>query len=292
VTGNWGRWGPDDETGALNLLTSASVLRALGLPKVGRVLDLSQPIQASGVPMIASRPGPVHTFYVDGGDYAVGGKLSNGCGSAEDNLFLHIHGHTTHMDSIGHVWTGDQLYNGFPSLSIRSNGMRRLGIQNVGHVITRGILLDLAADLGVEHLAPSHAITAAELAAAAEQRQITIAPGDAVLIRTGWPAVYARDRAQWEDSSPGLGPDAAAWLAERDVVLVGADNPAVEALPFPPGTTAPVHQVLLRDHGIYLLELLHLAELASARPGPFLFIAAPLRLRGGSGSPLNPLAVL
>jgi kynurenine formamidase len=290
--GSWGRWGPDDERGALNLLDPASVLRALSIPRQGRVLDLSYPIQARGVPMITSRPAPVHTMTVDGGDYAVGGKLSNGCGSAEDNLFLHLHGHTTHIDSLGHVWTGEQLYNGWSYLEIRSSGMRRLGIERVGHVLTRGLLLDLPALRGVQHLEAGEEVGAAELERSLERLGTALAPGDAVLVRTGWSQVHREDPAAWERSWPGIGVEAARWLAERDVVLVGGDTPSVEVNPFPPGTTAPVHQLLLRDHGIYLVELLDLDALAEAAPREFLFVAAPLRLRGGTGSPLNPLAVL
>jgi kynurenine formamidase len=292
TVGNWGRWGPDDQRGALNHLTPASILRALALPREGRVLNLSHPIQERGVPMITSRPAPVHTFTVDGGDYAVGGKLSNGCGSAEDHLFMHLHGHTTHIDSLGHVWTGEQLYNGFSYLDIRSSGMRRLGIEHVGNVLTRGVLLDLPALRGVPHLAAGEEIGAAELERAVERLGVRLEPGDAVLIRTGWNRVYAEDPAAWERSWPGIGREAAAWLAERDPVLVGGDTPAVEASPFPAGTTAPVHQLLLRDHGIYLVELLDLDALALDAPREFLFVAAPLRLRGGTGSPLNPLAIL
>lgn len=291
MSGNWGRWGPADERGVLNLLTSESVLRALSLPRQGRVFDLSYPIQAEGVPMITSRPPPVHTFTVDGGAYAVGGKLSNGCGSAEDNLFMHLHGHTTHIDSLGHVWTGEQLYNGHSYLSIRSSGMRKLGIENVGHILTRGLLLDLPPLRGAAHLVAGEEVAVADLEQALSRLGRAIEPGDAVLIRTGWNLVYARDPAEWERSWPGLGLAAAARLAERDVVLVGADMAAVETNPFPPGTTAPVHQLLLRDHGIHMLELLDLEDLAPAAPSEFLFMAAPLRLKGGSGSPLNPLAI-
>lgn len=292
MRGNWGRWGPDDERGTLNLLTSESVLRALALPRQGRVLDLSHPIQPAGVPMITTRPAPVHTFTVDGGDYAAGGRLSHGCGSAEDNLFLHLHGHTTHMDALGHVWTGEQLYNGHPYLSVRSSGMRKLGIERVGHILTRGLLLDLPALDGTSHLAAGAEIAVADLERALGSLGTAIQPGDAVLIRTGWDLVYEVDPAAWERSWPGLGLAAAGWLAERDVALVGADTASVEVNPFPPNTTAPVHQLLLRDHGIHMLELLDLEELARAAPREFMFMAAPLRLRGGSGSPLNPLAIL
>jgi kynurenine formamidase len=262
------------------------------MPRLGIVYDLSQMLQESGVPMITSRPAPVHTMTVDGGDYAVGDKLSNGCGSAEDHLFLHLHGHTTHLDSLGHVWTGTELYNGFDMLTIRSSGMRRLGIQKVGHIITRGVLLDIAGAEGVKHLEAGRSIGPIELERALERSGVEIRTGDAVLIRTGWPVVYGIDPARWERSWPGLGVEGAAWLAKKDVVLVGADQASVEPNPFAPGTTAPVHQLLMREHGIYMAELLDLERLAADGRTEFLFIAAPLRLRGGTGSPINPLAVV
>ena len=117
------------------------------------------------------------------------------------------------------------------------------------------------------------------------------APATAVLVRTGWSAVWAEDAERYGRTSPGLGTEAATLLAQCDVVLVGADTIAVEAIPFAPGTNAPVHQLLLGAYGIHLLELLDLEALARDRVSEFLFALAPLRIAGGTGSPVNPIAV-
>jgi kynurenine formamidase len=291
TVGNWGRWGTADERGALNLVTPERVLEALRLPVHGRLYSLGQSIQGRGVPMISDRPPPIHLFRVDGGDYATGAPDSNGCRSAEDYLIMGMHGHTTHLDALGHVWSGEELYNGFPDATVRSTGMRRCGIDKAGPIATRGVLLDLARWKGVEHLEAGGSVRAADLDACAAAQGVQVGGGDAVLLRTGWPLVYATDPAGYERAWPGIGLEAAAWLAERDVVLVGADNPAVETRPFPKGTTAPVHQLLLRDHGIYLLELLDLEALAADAAHQFLFLTLPLRIRGATASPVNPVAI-
>jgi kynurenine formamidase len=289
--GNWGRWGTEDERGALNLVTAERVLEALRLPARGRLYSLGQPIQGRGVPMVSDRPPPIHLFRVDGGDYATGAPDSNGCRSAEDYLIMGMHGHTTHLDALGHVWSGEELYNGFPDATVRSTGMRRCGIDKAGPIATRGVLLDLAAWKEVDHLEAGETVSAADLDQCALAQGVDVGAGDAVLLRTGWSLVYASDPASYERAWPGIGLEAASWLAARDVVLVGADNPAVETRPFPEGTTAPVHQLLLRDHGIYLLELLDLEALAADAAHEFLFLTLPLRVRGATASPVNPVAI-
>jgi kynurenine formamidase len=294
VGSNWGRWGAEDERGALNLVTPERVRAALRIPQTGRSYDLGAEISRSGVPMVTGRSlpsQPIHLFSVDGGDYAAGGRLSNGAGSAEDYLFIGMHGSATHIDSLGHMWTGTELYNGYPSDTVRSQGMRRLGIENVGHIVTRGVLLDLAAQRGSAYLPAGHEVGVQELEACAAAQEVEIRAGDAVLLRTGWGARYAEDPAEYGRTWPGPGMEAARWLASRDVVVVGADNPAVEVQPGPEGATMPVHQLLLRDQGIYLIELMSLDELARDGVFEFLFMAAPLRVRGATGSPLNPVAI-
>jgi kynurenine formamidase len=290
---NWGRWGEDDERGALNLVTPQRLLDALRIPRTGRSYDLGAEVRRRGAPR-SSGPlpsQPIHLFSVDGGDYAAGAALSDDAGSAEDYLFLGMHGTTTHIDSLGHMWTGDQLYNGYPSTSVRSQGMRKLGIQNVGHIVTRGVLLDVAGQRGVQRLGPGEEISAGELETCAAAHGVSVGPGDVVLVRTGWNLRYHEDPIEYARTWPGPGLEAARWLSARDVVAVGADNPAVEVQPGPPGTTMPVHQLLLRDCGIYLIELLELDALAADGVHEFLFFGAPLRVRGATGAPLNPVAI-
>lgn len=290
----WGRWGDEDERGALNLLTPERVLAALSIPTQGMVYNLGAEVRSRGVPMATGRPlpsAPMLFFTVDGGDYAAGGRLSDGLGSAEDMLFMPVHGSATHIDSLGHVWIEDQLYNGFPSASVRSQGMRRLGIQNVGHIVARGVLLDIAGAHGVDYLTAGYEIAASELAAAERAHGVQVRPGDVVLVRTGWGKRFLEDPDEYTATAPGLGAESARWLAERDVVAVGADTLALEVLPSKPGATMPVHRILLHEHGIYILELLELDGLADDGVHEFLFVALPLRIRGATGSPLNPIAI-
>jgi kynurenine formamidase len=290
--GNWGRWGEADERGTLNLLDAAAVLRALGTAATGTVIELGWPIRERGAPGVSDRPPPLHLMSIDGGDYAAGARDLNGCCVAEDYLSLPIHGRVTHVDALGHVWKGTEIFNGFSRDTVRSTGLRKCGIDKAGPVIARGVLLDIPAHLGVEHLDPDHTISAAELAGCLADVGVELRAGDAVLFRTGWPLLFAEDPVACQGGWAGLGLESAAWLAERDVSLIGSDNPSVERRPFPPGMTAPVHQLLLREYGVHMAELLDLAALAASGRATFLFISIPLRIAGGSGSPVNPVAVL
>ena len=290
--GNWGRWGPDDEQGVMNIVTPELVRSALTLPRGGFVYPLGQRIQTAGVPMGSlRRPRPLHLCFQDGGDFAAGEPLQGGAGAADDYLGLPVHAGATHVDALGHVWTGERLFNGHSSTTVRSDGLRRCGIDKMPPLVTRGVLLDVARVREVAHLADGQAITVTDLEATIAGEQIELRAGDAVLVRTGWSTVWSGDPGRYERSSPGLDVDAAQFLAERDVVLVGADNIAVEAIPFAAGQHAPVHQLLIGAYGIHLLELLDLEALAGDRIYEFLFVLVPLRITGGTGSPVNPIAV-
>src|SRR5262249_32461198 len=134
----------------------------------------------------------------------------------------------THIDSLGHVWKGEHLYNGHPSAGVSSRGLRHCGIDKLPGIVTRGVLLDVPGWLGRDELEPSHEITAAELSGCAAAAGVEVGAGDAVLLRTGWPRMYERDRHTYVWRSPGIGLEGARWLAERDVTLIGADNLGVE----------------------------------------------------------------
>jgi len=293
--GNWGRWGTDDERGAANLVDSDKVRTAAGTVRTGKVYPLGFEISARRSLAHPARPRPAHFMTLDGGDFAAGLQAPDGAQWAEDSVFLPVHG-TTHVDALSHFWAGDLLYNGHPATSVRSSGARRCGVEKIGALATRGVLLDLAAAAGLDHLPGGHVITAGELQACADRQGVALAPGDAVLIRTGWPRVYEDDPQRYGLSSPGIGIEAAELLADADVTLVGSDNFAVEAMleggRYDGGGRAPVvHRLLLRDRGIYMLEVLALDELAADAVWEFLFVLAPLRIVGGTGSPVNPVAI-
>jgi kynurenine formamidase len=194
----------------------------------------------------------------------------------------------THIDALCHAWYDDKLYNGFPGAGTRgTTGASRCGIDKMGPIVTRGLLLDIAAMHG-QSLPNGTAIGVADLEQASRAAGSEPAKGDVVLIRTGW----AERQAVGFDSEPGIDLAAALWLAEREVAVVGADNFAVEVLPFATGTVFPVHQRLIRDFGIPLLEGLVLQPLAETGRHSFLFAASPLPVVGGTGSPISPMAIL
>jgi len=289
--GNWGKWGAEDQLGALNYVAPELVVKAATLVRRGQIYSLALPIRRSGVPLEPSRNPAMHLMKLDGGDYAAGAKPPGGVRAADDYLFISCHG-TTHIDALSHVWTGEEMYNGFPGSAVRSSGAHRLAMDNVRGIVARGVLLDVAAHMGVAHLDGGYAITDRDLAATARGQAVAVGRGDVVLVHTGWPAMFARDPDAYHRSQPGVGLAGGRWLIDREVAAVGADNIAVEVHPAEDGTSVvPLHVALIRNHGVYLIELLDLEALARDRVFEFLFVAAPLRIVGGVGSPLNPLAI-
>lgn len=297
---NWGRWGGDDERGALHTVTPEAMRRGRDTVRTGRVYALGALVADPASPRAEAVPVPQLFMLMDGGDWATGaGKRGGSAHYASDAISIQVHGATTHVDALCHSWQGDQLYNGFSSHTISSSGAMRLGIEKFGGLVTRGVLLDMAGFRGKDVLEPNDLITAEDVTDCAKAEGVTIAAGDAVLVRTGWCKSYAVDPTRYTRMQPGLGPSAGLFLAKRDIVLLGADNPSVQASSDYPvrdsrGSTkrfTDLHTPYLRNLGIYLLEMLALDELASDRVYEFLFCLAPLRIVGGTGSPVNPLAV-
>lgn len=287
---NWNRWGENDEVGAPNLITPDKVVQAASLVRTGEVLSLAQPLSAA-TPASSHRHGLAHFMIRDGGDYAAGARRPGGVQVAEDSLMLPIHT-GTHIDALCHTWYDDQLYNGFSGDTIRSTrGATRCGVEKLPPIVTRGVLLD-AVRVNGGVVEPGQTVSRAMLEEAARLTDVEIEPGDTVLIRTGWLESQEGRADVAFDVEPGIDVEAAMWLASAGAAIVGADNFAVEVIPFAEGSVFPVHQCLIRDHGLPLLEGLVLAPLAARRIGSFLFSAAPLPIVGGTGSPLTPLAVL
>jgi kynurenine formamidase len=185
------------------------------------------------------------------------------------------------------------MYNCFRLDDVASRtGFTKLGVERVGALITRGVLLDIAALKGVPMLAETYEITPQDLQAALAGQKLTLQPGDAVLVHTGWGTLWGKDNARYQRSGPGLGIAAAEWLARQDPMLVGADNPAVEISPNPDAQLAgPVHQIFLVVSGIHLLENVRLDELAARRAYEFALIVEPLKIQGGTGSSVAPVAI-
>ena len=286
----WNRWGPDDERGALNHIGADQVRHAASLVRTGEVLRLAQ-LLSDKTPVPSHRCGLQHFMGRDGGDYAAGSKRPGGFQFAEDTVVMPLH-IGTHVDALCHAWYDDKLYNGYLGDTIRSTtGAARLGIEKMPPIVTRGVLLDFVKLRG-HLLQPGDAIGVADLEAAAAAAGVQPGRGDAVLLRTGWLEAQKGVKHPSFDTEPGIDVAAALWLAEREVAIIGADNFAVEVLPFPPGLVFPVHQRLIRDFGIPLLEGLMLDPLVACGRHEFMFVASALPIVGATGSPLAPVVIL
>lgn len=290
---NWGRWGADDERGALNMLGPEVVLRARESITTGRVYSLGIPIQSHDVPLYDYRGTPMRLTLQDSTDDGMYAELGchEGTGAHEDVLVMASHT-TSHMDALIHVYGEHSHYNGVGPGAMRAmSGASKLGIDKVGGIAARGVLLDMVryfadAEQWVE---PGRNISGADLAAAADQQGTEVRGGDVVLVRTGYLQFWQEHRDGF--AQPGIGTDAARWLAGRDVVAVGSDNGAVEVIPFDDNDFLAVHKVLLVDHGIYLLEFLDLLQPALDGNFEGLLSVAPLKVTGATGSPVNPIFI-
>jgi len=289
----WGRWGPKDQRGAVNLLAPSLAAKAIGLVKVGKVYSLGAPVGRLGP--IGTR-NATHHYVTIHQDSSVGGA-----GSADDVLVTHCHA-STHLDALSHHWYDGLLYNGHPATGITPRGAGVCGVENVGGILTRGLMLDIPAVLGLQRLPENYAITPRDLDAALEAENVAPQAGDVVLVRTGWYSAYLENPQITSKNCPGLDTASIRWISRYDLVAIGADNAAVEIWPPQQRTPdeiewhrkgiLPLHAFVLRDLGVYLMEFINLEDLASDRVFEFLFVAMPLRIIGGVGSPINPLAVV
>jgi len=285
------KWGADDQRGAANMITPDRVLQAASLIRQGRIYELGRRYEF-GMPLFGNRhfsitiPG-VPTVNLGGENKVV----------YNDELVSGEIGQIgTQFDGLGHVGTeidGDFVfYNGFKLSEFgTSYGLTKLGVENVGTIFTRGVLIDVPRVKGVQRLEGGYVITVADIEAALDLEGVEIREGDAVLFRTGWGQLWMVDNDTFGASEPGPGITAVKWLAEKNIVMTGADNYATEAIP---GENADRniegHQWLL-SRGIYNIENLDLEALAADRVYEFAFIFSPMKLVGATGAPGDPIAV-
>lgn len=259
------------------------------LVRRGNIYDLAHDL-AAGMPSHPYHPPYAFSLAQRHGDL----YREDGYSFANETIVLCGH-HGTHIDAIGHVSRQDALYGGVSALATQRGraGLTALGAEELPPFICRGILLDVARNRGVDEVAPAAAIGAEELASVAATQRSEIRPGDVVLIRTGWARRWqeATRFLSLDEGQPGPDREAAVWLADLGVRLTGSDTMVYEVLR-PNQNAMPVHLVLLRDRGIPIMEMLQLEHLAAARQYEFLFIALPLKIRGATGSPLRPIALV
>jgi kynurenine formamidase len=255
-----------------------------------RVYDLAQPYFI-GMPHYPTHPPFLFSLTKKHGDLVLDGEVS----SSADAIALG--GHVgTHIDALCHFSCGGRLYGDVDVRERQSyaGGLQSLSVDTIAPILRRGVLLDLAGNLGLDALPVDFEITTEHLETATRTQQVEIRPKDVVLLRTGW-ARFFNDPARFitggrgaQPACPGPGLNAARWLSQRRISSAGSDTVAFEKVP----SGMPVHVHLLVESGIHIIEMLNLEELAKDRVCEFLFVATPLKIRGGTGSPIRPLAIL
>jgi len=288
----WGRWGPDDERGALNHIGSPEIVRAAGLVREGRTVSLSRNFPTHPGP---ENPWPAqHHMVIAGDDPCIPGM--DGLETVTDYIGIAFHGMaSSHIDALCHVFAQGRMYNGHPAADVKSTGARRNSIMALKDgVVGRGVLLDVPRALGVDFCDPARMVGVGELEAAEAAHGVRVGKGDLLMIRLGRDV---RRASAGDQVVPGLDPRVCGWLHEREVAVLGGDGVHD---PIPPGQVhrdwaMPIHMLALAGMGLHLLDNLDL-ELAArvcAELGrwEFQLVIAPLRIEGGTGSPLNPIAV-
>ena len=280
------KWGAGDERGSANHMKPESVLKATRLVKTGEVIEIAHVLNDK-MAISATRRFDVHT------KRTFMNQFSNRRGSNEELVVSEIGQVGTQFDGFAHQSIEGSHYNCFKTDEISSRtGFTKLGIEKVGTLMTRGVLIDVAALKGVDMLPDTYEITPQDLQQALQRQSVQLQPGDAVLVNTGWNKLWGKDNARYMKTCPGIGVAAAEWLARQDPMLVGADNWPVEVAPNPdPQLSLPIHQIMLVVNGIHILENLKLDELAAKRVYEFAFVMQPLKGQGFTGSTVAPVAV-
>ncbi|MFC7157137.1 cyclase family protein [Halomarina halobia] len=311
---NWGRWGDDDELGALNWLTAGEVLRGVGAVETGETFTLGVPIGASdGDPVWPTRAPAGHYVTQDQGTIDAGKRDREPfghTGSADDLVHLHTHG-TTHHDALGHVWYDDRLYNGFDARTT-NGGLERCGAEHVANhgIVGRAVLVDVARYRGVRALDADERITLEELEGCLDEQGVELGGREILLLRTGCLDYFYAEGAdafydRYGDSErsdallePGITytPEVVEWFRDNEVPAFCADTiTAEQTRSEETGTLIPLHPALLRDLGVVITELVRLDALAEAcaADGRYecLFVSGPLKIVGGTAAPANPVAI-
>jgi kynurenine formamidase len=290
---NWGRWGVDDQRGALNHLTDERRAAAAGLVRSGQATSLAHDL---GTEPSSENPNPAHHHMLASGDARDANGIP-GYEAARDYIGLDVHGlFTTHVDALSHMFVRGQMYGGRPASDVRSDGARSNTVLSMADgVVGRGVLLDVPRALGVDFLDVGQVITVADLEAAEQAEGVTVEPGDVLLV--AWGREARRAAKKTFDGFSGLHAECLPWLHERQVAVLGSDGIS-DPMPFvgTPDWPFPVHQIGITAVGLHLIDNMALARLAercaTAGRWEFLFTMAPLRIARGTGCPVNPLAVL
>jgi kynurenine formamidase len=280
------KWGAKDVRGSMNHQKPEAVRKARELIKAGEVIEMGHVLNAA-MPLVGTRRFDVHT------KRTFMNQPSNRRGSNEEIVISEFGQVGTQFDGFAHQSIEYSHYNCNKTDDIQSRGgFTKLGIETVGTIMTRGVLIDVAGLKGVDTLPDTYEITVQDLEQALQKQNLKLQPGDAVLINTGWGRLWGKDNARYGKSCPGIGVKAAEWLAKQDPLLVGSDNWPVEVAPNPdPQISLPIHQIMLVVNGIHLLENMKLDEMAAKKVHEFAFVMQPLKAQGFTGSTVAPVAI-
>src|SRR5882672_162378 len=280
------KWGAGDERGSGNHMKPQTVLNAARLIKTGEVIELGHVLNDKIAIQSTRR---FEMFTKRTGEFLG----TNRRGSNEELVVSEIGQVGTQFDGFAHQTNEDSLYNCFKMGDIATRtGFKKLGIEKVGALVTRGVMIDVAGYKGVDMLGDTYEITVADLEGALRRENLTLQSGDAVIIHTGWGRLWDKDNARCTKSNPGIGIPAAQWLIAKEPMLLGADNTPVEVSPNPDKLlSTPIHQLTLVVNGVHLLEHMKLDELAAKNVYEFAFVITPLKLEGATGSTVAPIAI-
>ena len=280
------KWGAGDQRGSGNMMKPETVLRAAKLIRTGEVFELGAVLS----------PDPREAFINAGRVFNIYTKPSPPIPNArqvnEELVVTELGQIGTQFDAFAHQMWGDSFYNCFKLGDIGTRtGFKKLGVEHVGGLVTRGVLIDVAGSKGVDMLPTSYNITPEDLQQALAKARQRLQPGDAVLIRTGWSKLMGKENERYGTLNPGIGIAAGQWLLAQEPMMIAADNCCVELRPSERPHSLPIHAMMLIQHGIYLLENLELEALAAARAYEFAFIVQPLKIKGATGSAIAPIAI-
>jgi kynurenine formamidase len=281
------KYGKDDTLGAVNNLSPAIVIEAAKLVKTGKTYSLGV-TTGPKTPAYGTR-----NFQIFTEASIIGEPLGSNKATGLDDFLATWMGIGSQLDGLGHLGIDFRYYNGnLESDFLRPHGLLKLSTDKIPPIVTRGVLLDIVALKG-KAPAPGYAVTKADIEAAVAKQGTPIRKGDVVLLHTGWLAAMAeKDPKTFLEKEPGLGKEGATYLASLGVVAVGADQWAVEAIPFEdPKEAFPVHQILIAKNGVHILENMNVGPLAADKGYEFLFVLGQPKFEGAVQAIINPVAI-
>jgi kynurenine formamidase len=283
------KWGPNDELGAANLLTPQLAAEAAKLVKTGKTYALGFETKADTAAYAPRTWGVTIVQPGQAGGVSLGGTKT----TYNDDIYMGWVGTGSQIDGLGHIGVDNVYYNcNKNSDFVQANGLKKLGIEKLPPMVTRGIVLDMTDYFKTPMVKEGTAFNRKEIDEQAKKQGIEIRKGDVVLFHTGWQELEGKDNKRFLAGEPGLGKEGALYLASKEVIAVGADQWALEVIPFEPGVGVfEIHQILLARNGIYILENMNTGPLVKDKAWEFMFVLGQSRITGGVQAIVNPVAI-